>query len=79
MGAAGWIIAIPMLVVVLLAAFGPDDDAPTTPRRAVYRRHAWSKMLREEEREGVREPRSGTSRSRAGHGAEPQAKWSDRR
>ncbi len=79
MSVADWIITVPVLVVILLAALGPDGDAPLTRRRSVYRRHAWAKTLREEEREGVRPPRPTRPPTSPSRGAEPQAKWSDRR
>jgi hypothetical protein len=79
MSAADWIITIPMLILVLLPAFSSDDEGPLTPRRSVYRRHAWAKMRREEEREGVQDPRIPPAARGASRRTEPQAKWSDRR
>jgi hypothetical protein len=75
----GWIISVPMLILVLVSAIGPDDDSPLNPRRKVFVRHAWEKMLREEEREGVRSARGRTPPDGRSDPPEPQAKWSDRR
>jgi hypothetical protein len=78
-GVVGWVIAIVMLALILVAATAPGDDGPLYPRRKVLRRHIYEKLLREEEREGVREQQSGLRRSRADDRPEPQAKWSNRR
>ncbi len=83
-GAGSWIIAVPVLILILIAAMAPDDDTPRIPRRKVFIRHAWEKMLREEECEGVRPERRGrtateSTRSSGSERPEPQAKWSDRR
>jgi hypothetical protein len=79
MTAVGWIITTPPLVLVLAAALAPGDDTPRTPRRTVLLRHTWQKMLREEEREGVRKPRVTKRPSDRGDRTAPQARWSDRR
>lgn len=77
--AVDWIIGIILLIPVLLAASASGDDTPIDPREKILRRHAWEKMVREEEREGVRPPRDGATIPRDSDRPEPQAKWSNRR
>jgi hypothetical protein len=79
MNLIGWIISVPILILIVVSAIGPVDEPPLTPRKKVLIRHAWEKMLREEEREGVRRARGRTPPNRHDERPEPQAKWSDRR
>jgi hypothetical protein len=78
-GVVGWIVAVPMLILILLAASAPDSGPPPPPSRKALRRHVWEKIVREEEREGVRPARASSSGKPVARGPEPQAKWSDRR
>ena len=79
MSVEDWIIGIVLLIPVLLGAVAGGDETPAFPSKRALRRHAWEKMIREEEREGVRETRGTSQREGPRVGPEPQAKWSDRR
>ena len=77
MDGAEWVGGILILLVVVWGAIASDSDTPLTPRRSVFRRHAWEMVLRAEEREGVRHGRQRPNRR--DDNQEPQAKWSNRR